>query len=207
MHRLAILALLAVTASGCAAAHTNETEAHFDLATPRASAHPHVAATAPPGVVVYVAGEVQRPGVYQLAAGRRVVDALHRAGDAKPDADLVAVNLAEPLRDGEEVAVTAKGERVAARASHTPRARARTSHGSRRSRKRATVPSSPLDLNTADASALAALPGVGLGLAERIVQFRDANGPFDSVDELADVAGITDRRLESLAPYLTVSGR
>jgi len=207
MHRLAVLALVAFGASGCATAHGNESEARFDLATPAASARPHVAVTAPPEVVVYVAGEVQRPGVYHLAAGRRVVDALHLAGDAKPDADLVAVNLAEPLRDGEEIAVTTKGERVAARAARTPRARAHTSRGTRRSRKRATVPSSPLDLNTADANALASLPGVGLGLAERIVQFRDANGPFDSVDELADISGITDRRLESLAPYLTVSGR
>ncbi len=166
------------------------------------------------GVVVYVAGDVQHPGVYHLAAGTRVVDAVRLAGEAKPDADLIAVNLAEPLRDGAEIAVPAKGERVAARGrAHMPSKRpwnvhrashARTSRGSRRSRKRATEPSAPIDLNTADATALAALPGVGTGLAERIVQFREANGPFDSVDELADVSGITDRRLEALAPYLTV---
>ena len=196
-----LCALLAVC--GCGA--PPPPAAGFETAAPRAPTRVH-AAPSPSGVVVYVAGEVVHPGVYRLGAGRRVVDALQLAGDAKPDADLVAVNLAEPLRDGAEIAVPAKGERHIARA-RTPPARAHTPRGSRRSRKRATLPEAPIDLNTADATALAALPGVGAGLAERIVRFRDANGPFDSVDELADVSGITDRRLESLAPYLTVAPR
>jgi competence protein ComEA len=205
MLRLVLLALGTVLLAGCASAHASEPESRFDLAAARPSARPR-AAPSPSGVVVYVAGEVTHPGVYHLGPGARVVDALERAGNAKPDADLISVNLAAPLRDGEEIAVGAKGERIV----RAPRARARSTHaprGTRRSRKRATAPSAPLDLNTADAQSLASLPGVGLGLAERIVQFRDANGPFDSVDELADVAGITDRRLEQLAPYLTVSGR
>lgn len=201
-------ALLAVC--GCSASPPPAVS--FETAPPHASLHPQ-APPSPAGVVVYVAGDVQHPGVYHLAAGRRVVDAMHLAGDAKPDADLIAVNLAEPLRDGAEIAVPAKGERIAARGrslrqsgvERAPRDRSRTSRGSRRSRKRVTAPESPIDLNTADATALAALPGVGAGLAERIVQFREANGPFESVDELADVSGITDHRLETLAPYLTVA--
>lgn len=209
MQRCAVLGLVAVL-TACSSPHADETAARFDLATPRARSAPR-GAPSPAGVVVYVAGEVAHPGVYRLASGRRVVDALALAGNARPDADLVAVNLAELLRDGEEIAVGAKGEpRPRTRSvrqngtARSPRTRTRAPH---RSRKRATVPSSPLDLNTADAQSLAALPGLGIGLAERIVQFRDANGPFDSVDELADVAGITDRRLEQLSPYLTVNGR
>ena len=178
----------------------------FESAAPPANVHPRAAA-ASATVAVYVAGEVEHPGVYHLGAGSRIVDALHLAGDAKPDADLVAVNLAEPLRDGAEIAVPARGVPHVARA-RTPRARAqRASRGNRRGHKRATVPDAPINLNTADAAALAALPGVGEGLAERIVQFREANGPFDSVDELVDVSGITGRRLESLAPYVTVDPR
>jgi competence protein ComEA len=200
---VSLCALLAIC--GCNASHPVATESGFDLATPRASARPHPAAL-PSGVVVYVAGEVRHPGVYHLAAGTRVVDAVRLAGEAKPDADLIDVNLAEPLHDGAEIAVPTKGERPATRA-RIPRERARTTRGSRRSRKRATTPTTPIDLNTADANALAALPGVGAGLAERIVQFRAANGPFDSIDELADISGITDRRLEALAPYLTVNSR
>ncbi len=59
-----------------------------------------------------------------------------------------------------------------------------------------------VDLNRADAETLATLPGVGPGLAERIVAFRTANGPFASPDELLDVAGFTDRRLDAVLPYV-----
>jgi competence protein ComEA len=59
-----------------------------------------------------------------------------------------------------------------------------------------------IDINTADADTLATVPGVGGGLAERIVAFRTANGPFASVDELLDVSGITDRRLEAIIPFV-----
>jgi competence protein ComEA len=202
-YRLA-LPFVALAFAGCSGAHP-PTESRFELATP--PAHVRAPAPLPSAVIVYVAGNVVHPGVYRLPAGTRIVDALHRAGDAKPKADLIAVNLAEPLRDGEEIAVPAKGEHRAAprRRSARQNGPARATSGKRRSRKSA--PATPIDLNTADANALAALPGVGIGLAERIVQFRETNGPFDSVDELADVAGITDRRLESLAPYLTVNGR
>src|SRR5579871_2140830 len=168
MLRLVMLSLGTVLLAGCASAHASEPESRFDLATARPNARPRPTPS-PAGVVVYVAGEVMHPGVYHVGAGSRVVDALERAGNAKPDADLISVNLAAPLRDGEEIAVGAKGER----AVRAPRARARPAHaprGTRRSRKRATAPAEPLDLNTADAQSLASLPGVGLGLAERIVQ-------------------------------------
>jgi competence protein ComEA len=59
-----------------------------------------------------------------------------------------------------------------------------------------------VDVNRADAATLATIPGIGAGLAERIVAFRSTNGPFASPDELLDVSGITDRRLEALLPYV-----
>lgn len=179
-------------------------EAPVPVRPPRAAVTPGVA-----GVVVYVAGAVNRPGVYRLGSGRRVVDALREAGEPKAGADLVAVNLAEPLRDGEEVVVPLAGERAAAprRSGGAARASSGRSRHARGGRKRSQPPAAPIDLNAADAAALATLPGVGRGLADRIVAFRAANGPFDSVDELADVSGITDRRLEELSPYLTVGGR
>jgi competence protein ComEA len=61
-----------------------------------------------------------------------------------------------------------------------------------------------IDVNTADANALAELPGIGLDLAERIVDFRDLNGPFASPDELLDVAGITPSILDEITPYVTL---
>jgi len=161
-------------------------------------------------VTVYVAGEVVRRGVYTLPASARAVDALAMAGGAAPDADLVAVNLAAPLTDGEEIAVPPKGA-----AFSPPRAERRASsssrrHGSklrRRSRREPAAlgaedaPAQLVDLNLADENELETLPGIGPALAGRIVEFREANGPFGSLDDLLDVGGMTQRKLDDLEPY------
>jgi len=164
-----------------------------------------------------VAGEVAKPGVYPVGAEARVGDALALAGGARPNADLVAVNLAAHLGDGDEVIVPARGaavrtagpkRRAAGRGAHRspgPRRASRhkrTRGGGQRSHGGGVPPAGVIDINTADADMLASIPGIGGGLAERIVAFREANGPFATVDELLDVSGITDRRLEAIIPFV-----
>jgi competence protein ComEA len=156
----------------------------------------------PPDVaVVYVAGAVARPGVYTVATTARVLDALARAGGANADADLLRVNLAARVNDGEEIAVLRRGE-----AAPSARRTAAPNRPLHRKKRRAVeaVAAEPLDLNSATADELAELPGLGSELADRIVQFRDVNGPFTSVDELADVSGMTPARLDRLTDRLIV---
>ena len=153
--------------------------------------HPSRSA-APAKIVVYVAGAVVHAGLYTLAAGARAQDAVVRAGGLRADADAAGVNLAQRVSDGEEIAVPRQGE--------APRHTART----RAARKTAAAPAAAVDLNAADASALASLPGIGPTLAARIVEYRRVNGPFASVDELADVAGMTQRRIDAVLPYLVL---
>ncbi len=175
-------------------------------------AHPPVAERAQ--TLVYVVGAVTHPGVYALSGDARARDALAKAGGATHDADLVAVNLAAHVADGDEIAVPRHGEDAPARAAgrpahHTSPSAAR--HTRRRPRRtpgmgeRAVADASAVDLNAADEATLAGLPGIGPALAERIVEFRTLNGPFASVDGLADVAGITPQRLDALTPLLTAS--
>jgi len=155
---------------------------------------------ADPPLVVYVAGAIAHPGLYKLRAGSRVNDAVQRAGGLLADADPAAVNLAERLEDGQEIRVLHAGETAPA-----PKRSGRHAH--RRAKKRSAeivVPQGAIDVNAADAAALAALPGIGETLAERIVEFRSLNGRFASLDELLDVAGITQRRLDAIAPMLVV---
>ncbi len=174
-----------------------------------------VRASAPvrPPVLVYVAGAVVHPGVYPVAGDARAQDALAKAGGATRDADLIAVNLAAHVADGDEIAVPHQGD---VRAPTARPAHRRTSAPARRTRRRprrsattaddAAGPDAAVqsvDLNSADERTLAELPGIGPTLAERIVEFRTLNGPFASVDGLADVAGITPARLDALAPLLT----
>ncbi|GAB3585204.1 helix-hairpin-helix domain-containing protein [Calidifontibacter terrae] len=172
-------------------------------AVPRATATSGgaaAAATAPVAtgtVEVHVVGQVHHPGVVTLRSGARVVDAIKAAGGALPGADLDAVNLARVLGDGEQVRVPKPGESPVAVA---PGAVAGSSAGS----TGAAGPSAPINLNTADATALDALPGVGPVLAERIIQWRQTNGRFTSVDELGEVSGIGDKALERLRPLVTL---
>lgn len=153
------------------------------LGTPTGSASPAAE------VVVDVVGAVAAPGVVHLAAGSRVVDAIAAAGSATADAQLGALNLARPLVDGEQIVVPAVGDQPTAAG---PGATSAPTGGDDR-----------VDLNSADAAALDSLPGIGPVLAGRIVAHRE-DGPFSSVDELADVAGIGPTLLERLRDLVRV---
>lgn len=142
----------------------------------------------PPAVIVHVAGEVNRPGLHELPRGARVQDAVQAAGGFTPAADRQAVNLAAPLEDGERIAVPRAAPILApATASTTSKPAAGL-----------------LNLNTASTDELAELPGIGPGLAGRIVLYRTQNGPFRSIEALEAVPGIGPKRLAQVRPYVTV---
>ncbi|HMD01961.1 MAG TPA: helix-hairpin-helix domain-containing protein, partial [Candidatus Baltobacteraceae bacterium] len=170
--------------------------------------------SAPSRILVYVAGAVVRPGVYALGPGERIGVAIRAAGGMTAQADAVAVNLAGRLQDGEEIAVPAKDEAPAARSRRTAGKRlghVRSHRGHEAAgvhhRQRRKTPLESIDLNAADAAALATLPGIGPSLAERIVRYRDENGPFDKLDDLLDVAGTSPRLIDELAPYVVLERR
>lgn len=138
-------------------------------------------------VVVHVAGAVQMPGVYQLSAGSRVVDAIAAAGGLASDANSDVVNLASLLVDGERVYVPTVGEAL-------PPIVAGAGGGSAGT----PVESGPININTAGIERLQDLPGVGPATAAAIVAHRDQYGPFISVEALADVRGIGPAKLEAI---------
>jgi competence protein ComEA len=142
--------------------------------------------------VVHVAGAVAAPGVYRLAVGARVVDAIEQAGGALPEADLAALNLAAPLADGQRVYVPLPGE--------TPPPVLGPDGGSGGgSGGSGGAGDGRVNVNTADAGALTALPGIGEVLAQRIVDFREAHGPFGALADLGEVSGIGPKILAGLA--------
>ncbi len=175
-------------------------------------------------VVVYVCGAVKKPGVYSMPAGSRVVDALAKAGGALPDAQVDELNLSTPLTDAMKVAVPEKQDRLApagldgggepigaptiggARPDAGRSAAHRRGRGSARaargSSSRKLAPGQTLDINTAGPDQLAGLPGVGPSLAERIVDYRAQNGPFQTVDDLQNVSGIGPAKFEKMQGYI-----
>ena len=153
--------------------------------TPAARARMPRAAIAAPRVVVDVVGAVRRPGLYRLAQGTRIADAVARAGGTTRAADLASINLAAPLADGEQVVVPG---RVAAGPGGPPAGAAAAG----------AMPSGPVHLSTATLEQLDALPGVGPVTAQKILDYRTAHGAFSSVDELDAIPGIGPARLDQL---------
>jgi len=148
-------------------------------------------------VVVHVAGEVHRPGVYRLRASDRVQDAVDLAGGATRRANLDGLNLAAKLEDGRQIVVPRKGASaggVAATAGGAPSeggAGGGTSGG-------------PVNLNTATAEQLDTLDGVGPTTAQKIIDYREQHGGFGSVNELDRIPGIGEKRMAALRDQVTV---
>jgi competence protein ComEA len=181
-------------------------------ATPRSSASP--AAGQPAGsdrpVVVSVVGLVHTPGLVTLAPGARIADALQAAGGPVSGADTIGLNMARPVGDGEQIVVglapvsgqpTALGSSVASGSAPVSGAAGPAAPVSGTVKPKA---GEVLDLNTATVEQLDALPGVGPVTAAAIVSWRQANGKFTSVDQLADVDGIGPARLDKLRPLVRV---
>jgi len=157
------------------------------VAASRAASAP-TASPDPAVVLVHVAGWVRDPGVYELRDGDRVIDAVQAAGGPRRGADLDALNLAAPLVDGNQVLV--------------PRAVKASSGGT--VAEGSGSGAALININTASAGELEALPGVGEVIAQRIVDYRTENGPFASVDELLDVSGIGPATLEEMRDLVTI---
>ena len=158
----------------------------------------------PQEIVVYVCGAVRRPGVYHLAPGARVADLLAAAGGAGPKAALQAVNLAAKLLDGQQVVVPVRGAAGSLVAAAGSAAGSATDAAGAAGAPGTGAPAAPVDLNTATLEQLDALPGVGPATAQKIIDYRTANGGFKSVDDLKNVSGIGDAKFATLQPLVTV---
>lgn len=190
---VAVLAVRALTSGGGEEPHAVSVDPGPGHAESQAGASSPGRSSGGPGVVVQVAGEVRRPGVYTVPAGARVHEAVERAGGLTRRADPAGVNLVARLGDGQQVIVPRRGAAGAPGAVAPPRPAA--SPGAAGGPGAA---GPKISLGSATAEQLDAIDGIGPTLAQRIVEYRQENGGFSSIDELRQVDGIGEKRFESL---------
>ncbi len=158
------------------------------ISTPLPTSTPAPSPTPAP-IRVYVSGAVQTPAVCELPYGSIVQDAIDAVGGPAPHADLACINLAQRLKDQQHVHVPREGE-----ADPPPVVSGGVSSGEE-----------PLvNINTATAMELETLPGVGEVTAQRIIEYREANGPFETIEEIQDVSGIGPKTLKGIEEIITV---
>jgi competence protein ComEA len=166
---------------------------------------PSPSAAAPVGsVVVHVAGLVARPGVVTVPLGARVTDAVRAAGGPVRGADTGAVNLARPVVDGEQIVVPSRSTGRPVTPATGPGGGSGGPAGGSGGPAPPAGAGQRLDLNAATPEQLQELPGVGPVLAQRILEWRQANGRFSTVEELREVDGIGERRFAELADRVRV---
>jgi competence protein ComEA len=156
----------------------------------------------PAPLVVHVSGAVNQPGVFTLPAGSRVKDALQAAGGLAPAAQPGALNLAALVQDGSKIAVpfvppTPDPLRLTTAPASTPAAGVRPSPAG---------PKFPININTASQDELEALPGIGPVIAQKIILYRTANGPFTKIEDIQKVSGIGPKTFEEIKTLITVDG-
>jgi competence protein ComEA len=171
--------------------------------TPQPTQAVAAAPPTPQTLAVYVSGAVISPGVYMLPEGARIADAIQAAGGPQPEANMELINLAAHVRDEQHISVLRMGETPVAQ---SPPAQSSSTSIAQTNRQATPQPKPPgkLNLNTATAAQLEELPGIGEVLAARIVDYRDSNGPFKTVEDIMSVPGIKEAVYEQIHDLVTV---
>jgi competence protein ComEA len=158
----------------------------------------------PATLKVYVVGAVAHPGVYPLIEGDRIEDAVRAAGGALADADLDSINLSARVHDEEQIRVPHRGDTSFTPAPLAPPVPPTAPAGPPAAGAPAAPAPASVNINTADATARATLPGIGPTLAGRIIAYRTAHGPFARIADIQRVSGIGPATFEKISAYITV---
>jgi competence protein ComEA len=162
------------------------------IAKPRGYSIELIPPPTPEPLHIHVCGAIAHPGVYQLPAGSIVADALDAAGGPAFDAAIEAINLANPLEDGQQVYVPHINLDPTTASDSFPASAAQSNQPAR------------ININLADAPELEKLPGIGPSIAQSIVDYRDLHGPFASIDDLIRVSGIGSAKLIQIEDLITL---
>lgn len=148
--------------------------------------------------IIHVAGAVKTPGVYQLSADKRIVDAVKIAGDGLENADFDVINLAAHIFDGQKIYIPFVSENVEGLTHENGLPIKQSSQYNR------SYSNNLLNLNQVTSKDLENLPGIGPVLAKSILEYRTNNGFFKNIEDIMNVPGIGEKRFEIIKEYITV---
>jgi len=153
-----------------------------------------------PKIYVDIAGEIKFPGVYEMENGDRVFQLIEKAGGATENADISSINLSKKLTDGEKIIIFAKRNLIDSETTSSSTTQSNTSSSVNSPTKKSNL----ININTASQKELEELSGIGPVLAQRIIDYREKNGYFSTIEDIKKVSGIGDKRFEAIKDSITV---
>lgn len=150
------------------------------------------------GIYIHICGAVHAPGVYQMAVNTRLVDLIEMAGGLTEDAAGDYLNQARMVSDGERIYVPTKDELESLSVLDFVK-------GDQANNKEASQSNSLININKANKETLMALPGIGQAKADRIIEYRNSNGDFKSIEELMNIPGIKEGLFHQISSYITIN--
>ena len=162
-------------------------------------------------LVVHICGAVSAPGVYELPAGSRIIDAVEAGGGFLPEAEEACCNLAEEIVDGCQIYIMTKAESCAdgqtekkAGIQTSPDSDMQTTDRNARSNSAPALENGLVNLNTADVAALMTLPGIGESRAKAIISYREQHGAFAKIEDIMKISGIKQAAFSKIKDKITV---
>ena len=162
-------------------------------------------------LVVHICGAVSAPGVYELPAGSRIIDAVEAGGGFLPEAEEACCNLAEEIVDGCQIYIMTKSESCAdgqtekkAGIQTSPDSDMQTTDRNVRSNSAPALENGLVNLNTADIAALTTLPGIGESRAKAIISYREQHGAFAKIEDIMKISGIKQAAFSKIKDKITV---
>ena len=166
-------------------------------------------------IVVHISGAVNIEGIVELEAGSRIANAIEKAGGVKENADMTDINLAYPLEDGMKIHIPTKEETEANKnnenmidesyiISSSGGVSSKEDTNSIQGSSKSTTSNEKVNINTATQEELDTLPGIGPSIASKIIDYREQNGKFNSIEEIKEVSGIGDAKYEKIKDSITI---